>query len=71
MRIGQKEFSEPELRAHIKELEYLLATAAKEIDKLGYEDCFGCVHKGACAFADDCHYRWELADRVERILAHE
>ena len=68
MLISGREFSESETKAYVKELQDTLGKALKEIDKLGYEDCFSCIHKGACAFADDCHYRWEFADEAERLL---
>lgn len=68
MRIGRKEYSESEINAYVKELKDMLGKAVKEMEKLGYEDCFSCVHKGACAFADDCRYRWEFADKAERLI---
>jgi len=68
MMLNGREYSEPEIKAYISEVKNMLGNALKEIHKLGYEDCFSCIHKGACAFADDCHYRWEFADRVERLL---
>ena len=68
MRINQKEYSEPKIIAYVRNLQDTLQKAVDEIHKLGYEDCFSCVRKGACAYADDCHYRWEYADKAERLL---
>lgn len=71
MRIGQKEFSEPELNAYVKELNTVLAAAVREVNRLGFMDCASCIYKNACYtdnFPDDCHYRWELADQAERLL---
>lgn len=68
MRINQKEYSEPEIIAYVKDMQDILHKAVDGIHKLGYEDCFSCVHKGSCAYADECHYRWEYADKAERLL---
>lgn len=68
MLLNKREYSESEIRSYITELKILLRNAVNEIHKLGYEDCFSCVHKGACAYADDCHYHWEFADKAEEML---
>lgn len=68
MRIGNKEMSEPEVNALVNEMKTLLKIANKELGVFAYGNCGICVHKGHCEDVENCNYRWEYADRVERLL---
>ncbi|MBP5362265.1 MAG: hypothetical protein J6Y71_04485 [Ruminococcus sp.] len=75
MKIDGKYYSEPEVQAYItklnrlvSDLTELLALSVNELHKLGYEDCFSCKNKGSCAYKNDCNYRWEHADKAERLI---
>ena len=75
MEINGKFYTEPELKAYISEqnkyitnISKMLKASLDELHKLGYEDCFSCEYKGLCAYKNDCKYRWEYADKAERLL---
>ena len=75
MIINGKYYTEPESQAYIKklsrratDLSELLELSLSTLHKLGYEDCFSCVNKGSCAYKNECNYRWEHADKAERLI---
>lgn len=68
MLINGKELSEPEINAYVAELKNLLRIAVMELDKFTFGNCSGCVHKDSCISSLDCDYRWEFADKAERLL---
>lgn len=68
MRINGKELSEPEVKAYVEELKGLLGIAVMELGKFTFGNCSGCMHKASCISSLDCNYRWEFADKAERLL---
>lgn len=68
MLVNGTEMSESEVRAYVNELKKLLRIAVKELDKFTFGNCSGCLHRSSCSSSLDCDYRWEFADKAERLL---
>ena len=68
MLVNGTEMSESEVKAYVNELKTLLSVAVKELGKFTFGNCSGCMHKTSCASSLDCDYKWEFADKAERLL---